>query len=253
MKLNLRHFAKILAAEAAQAGETGHNATTGKLRELVLHKFLKPRLPKRIQIRSGIIVDPTEKRSKQQDCILVDGEFPLIDVGNDVEAIVVAESVLATIEIKSFLDTARLEEALESIAITKRLERSGSQEYDKKGLKIVLPKPLNILSYVFAFDGLELHTLGNVVKQFAEKHQDSSVCPEAICVLSRGNIQRDSERPVLRGTKVMLPPIKEPKVKFEQDGEDTLFKFFYRLLDDVQPLRIVKYDLDRYFHDEVLE
>ena len=43
--------------------------------------------------------DATGKKTKQQDCVLVDTRLPLIDVGSGTDALLVAESVVATVEV----------------------------------------------------------------------------------------------------------------------------------------------------------
>ena len=107
-------------------------------------------------VKSGVIVDSAANQSRQQDCILVDTRLPLIDIGSETEVVLIAESVLATIEIKSYLDSAELTKTLESIEATKKLVRRGQQLYRKGGVEIRVPKVLPILTYIFAYDGLEL-------------------------------------------------------------------------------------------------
>jgi len=53
-------------------------------------------------------MDAERNQSRQQDCVIVDTRLPLIDIGSDTDSIFVAESVVATIEIKSSLGTSEL-------------------------------------------------------------------------------------------------------------------------------------------------
>src|SRR5437763_16758371 len=103
-----RKIARSLAAQAEVAGGSGHSGTTGRIRELIIQKFLRPHLPKELEIRSGVIIDSTGQRSGQQDCVILDTRMPLVDIGSDAEALLIAESVLATIEVKSFLNKQEL-------------------------------------------------------------------------------------------------------------------------------------------------
>jgi len=156
IRLQFRRIAQALYAQAEVASGTGHAVTTGILREVIIRKFLKPHLPQSFDVRAGIIVDSEKKQSRQQDCVIVDTRLPLIDIGSDTHAVFVAESVIATIEIKSELGTSQLLDALESTTITRRLSRKGEQTYQKGGALIKVPRALPILTYIFAYDGLEL-------------------------------------------------------------------------------------------------
>jgi hypothetical protein len=151
---HFRKLSKLLTAQADVAGGTGHSGTTGSLRELLIQRFLRPHLPAHVSIRAGVIIDSAGNRSSQQDCVIVDGRFPLIDIGSDTEALILAESVLATVEVKSFLDKDRLLTSLTDAMSTKRLRRHGEQLYRKGPAEIRTPKSHPILTYIFAYDGL---------------------------------------------------------------------------------------------------
>ena len=153
-----RKISALLAAQAEVAGGTGHSSTTGKLREILVQKFIRPHLPKDLDIRAGVIIDADGKRSRQQDCIIVDTRLPLIDVGSDTEALVLAESVIATIEVKSTLTKEELMNSLESSSITKKLIRKGMMEYRKGAAVITTPEPFPILTYIFSYSGLTVRT-----------------------------------------------------------------------------------------------
>jgi hypothetical protein len=62
---------------------------------LIIQDFLRPHLPRTFDILAGVVVDSVGARSTQQDCLIVDARFPLIDVGSQTEALVIAESVAA--------------------------------------------------------------------------------------------------------------------------------------------------------------
>jgi hypothetical protein len=253
VKLQFRRISKALAAQAEVAGGTGHASTTGKMRELLIQRFLKPHLPRTFEIRSGIIVDSKGKKSKQQDIVIVDTRLPVIDIGSDNEAILIAESVVATIEVKSHLGTSEIEDSLESIALTKRLTRCGEQMYKKGGVEIRTPNPHPILSYLFAYDGLNLETLLEKVANFAYSKNDGGIGPEAVCVLSKGVLLRSQLMPVVKGQNVILPPLKDMKMESQNLEKDALFAFYRRFIDDVMPLQMINIDLDGYYNDSGLE
>jgi hypothetical protein len=249
VRLQFRRIAQALAAQANMAGGTGHAVTTGLTRETLVKKFLRPHLPQSFDIRSGVIVDAERRQSKQQDCVIVDTRLPLIDIGSEIDAIFVAESVVATIEIKSHLGSSELSDTLNSVAITKKLTRTGQQSYEKAGIGITMQAVLPILTYVFAYDGLELNTIARHVSEFAHAHSDGGLVPKAICVLNKGVVLRSSLMPLVEGRarNVRLPSIKDVQLSTSPLAKDALFAFYRRFIDDVIPLRIIHYDIDGYY------
>lgn len=244
-----------MAAEADAVAGTGHAVTTGRQRELIVHKFLRQNLPQTLEIRSGIIIDSEGNRSKQQDCIIVDNTHPIIAIGTESEALVIAESVVATVEVKSHLSVAELTSTLNSIAITKGLKRNGEQLYRKGGIEIRFPKPHPILAYVFSFDGANLDTLLNEMARFAFEKNDGGIVPEAVCVLNKGVILRASLMPTIDNTKheARLPQTEGVDVILKPLIKDALLAFYSRLKDDVIPLRMINYNIDPYYASDELE
>lgn len=248
-----RKIAKVIEAQSAVAGGTGHAPTTGKLRELIVQNFLRPHLPKTLDIKSGVIIDAEGGRSTQQDCVIVDTRMPMVDVGSETEGLLIAESVVATIEIKSFLDKKELLSTLKACAITKSLKRNGEQIYSKGPAEIQIPKALPINTYIFAYDGLELNTIVGHMSDFATTKSDGGVIPEAACIMTKGVLLRSSLVPEVKGNHVTLSSIKDIKLTAQPYKEDALFAFYRRLIDDVMPLRMRIFDIDAYYAASDLE
>jgi hypothetical protein len=162
-------------------------------------------LPAHLLIKAGVIIDSTGQRSSQQDCVIVDGRFPLIDVGSDTDALILAESVLATIEVKSNLTKEELLDALEKSARTKKLNRSCVMVYRKGSAVIRLKPAVPINTYIFAFNGSTVQTLFSHTCEFAAKANDGGMVPEGICVLGKGVILRSSLIPTVSEEGVRLP------------------------------------------------
>jgi hypothetical protein len=245
VKEHFRKLSTLLAAKAAVAGGTAHSGTSGRLREEVVQGFLRPHLPAHLLIKAGVIIDSTGQRSSQQDCVIVDGHFPLIDVGSETEALILAESVLATIEVKSSLTKEELLDALEKSARTKRLIRSCVMVYRKGSAAMRLDPPVPINTYIFAFDGSAIQTLFSHTYDFAVKTNDGRMVPEGICVLGKGVILRSSLIPTVSEEGVRLPG--PPHLKPEAYTKDALFVFYRRMLDDVLPLSTDLINLDTYY------
>ncbi|MDP9162058.1 MAG: hypothetical protein M3O09_17765 [Acidobacteriota bacterium] len=249
-----RKISALLAAQADVSAGNGHSSTTGAIRESLIHKFLRPHLPRDLDVRAGVIIDSLGGRSRQQDCIIVDGRLPLIDVGSDTAALVLAESVVATIEVRSNLTKDELVDSLESCAITKRLVRKGEMEYRKGPALIKTPKPMPILTYMFSYSGLTIQTAAEHVRAFAVEKKDGAGVPEAICVLTRGILLRSPLMPTVEGQNVTLPSASgEIKLSKHLYTKDALFTFYRRLVADVMPLRISNFDIEPYYSHNELE
>ena len=245
IRQQFRYIASLLKAAANVASGTGHAVTTGLLREKLIHQFLKPHLPRDIEIRSGVIIDAYGTHSTQQDCVLVDTRLPLVDVGSSTEAVFLAESVLATVEIKSRLDAADIDSILDATAQMLKLVRKVTLRSEKGGVEIRQAN-VPIVNYVFAFDGASPETLKASLITGGNQRQDGRCIPAATCVLSKGVVLRDSLLPVIKETAVYLPPTQTVVVHAKSLTHDALLAFYRRLLDDIGTLRLAHFDLDPY-------
>jgi hypothetical protein len=249
-----RKIASMIAAQAVVAGGTDHCVTTGRIREIIVHKFLRPHVPRNVDIRAGVIIDQNGNRSRQQDCVLLDTRLPLVDVGSDLDALLIAESVIATIEVKSFLDKTELLRSLESAALTKALTRKGEHIYHKGPAEVKVGYALPILTYVFAYDGMELDTAFGHIAEFAQEKANGRLIPEAICILTKGVLLRSPILPTVAGFNVTLPAadgsLQLTSVPYSKDA---LLAFYRRMIDDVIPIELVNYDFDYYYASAELE
>ena len=164
-----------------------------------------------------------------------------------------AESVVAVVEVKSYLSSDELVDAIDAISRIIHLVRSGTQVYLKGGVEIKLPKPNQILTYIFAYDGASLDTLVRKIHAIAHERKDGGIVPDAICVLKKGVLLRSQLMPVVSGSNVTLPSAKETTLAAHPLIKDVLFAFCRRLIDDVMPLRMENIDLDGYCADSDLE
>ena len=106
------HFEAIESKLKAQFDMThnmGHATNKGSSREVFIKEFLKHHLSERIGIGTGEIIDANSKPGdarNQHDIIIYKNDYPKLHFDNSDIDIFLAESVLATIEIKSTLDEA---------------------------------------------------------------------------------------------------------------------------------------------------
>ena len=87
-----------------------HSVTKGSSRESSVSNFLKKIIPEKYAVGSGHLVTADNKWSKQLDVIIFDRmEAPVLeDLGQD--KIILVESALVTIEVKSCLDRLTLKD-----------------------------------------------------------------------------------------------------------------------------------------------
>jgi len=103
------HFSQLQKSLGAQIDRirsgSGHSTIKGTSIEVVLRRVLDDYLPGYFSVRSGQIANNKGELSPQQDIIVYDGNaFPHLAVNEDSSVIVCCESVLATIECKTYWD-----------------------------------------------------------------------------------------------------------------------------------------------------
>ena len=254
---HFRRLSSLLRAKSDLASSMQHHGILGTVREAVVRDFLRPHLPRVFEITSGEVIDSRGSVSPQQDVIIADSSLPFIDVGAPGYARLLAESVVATVEVKSDLDKGELMRALRNIESVKGLHRQGTQTYHK-GNALIQMEARPILSYVFAFDGLGGGKITEHLESFAKGKEDGterpgSRLPDAIVVLERCVVARTSEIPRVSGATVKLPPAAQHSYSILPYSRDVLFSFFGRLVQDLLPLRMTSVDLDSYLRGSQLE
>lgn len=101
------HFSQLQKSLVAQIERirsgSEHSTIKGTSIEVVLRRVLRDYLPGYFSVRSGQIANNKGSLSPQQDIIIYDGNaFPHLAVNEDSSVIVCCESVLATIECKTY-------------------------------------------------------------------------------------------------------------------------------------------------------
>lgn len=193
----------LLATSRIPAG-SGHPLHKGTPRESFIRNFLETHLSENLSIGTGEIIDcnskPGEPRN-QFDIIVYKKNFPKIDFGNQICGFL-AESVVATIEVKSVLDKLGITAAIRAASNAKKLKRATS------GGILIGYQPPSILSYVVAYDGPS--TMDTVVGWLPAIHASIGIafpvmppslvarckttCPsvDGVYVLGRGFLQYDN-------------------------------------------------------------
>ncbi|GEP45872.1 DUF6602 domain-containing protein [Brevifollis gellanilyticus] len=149
LKNHMARIEDLLLAQSRIAANTGHNLHKGTPREAFVRGFLEEHLSERVAIGTGEIIDanskPGEKRN-QIDIVVYRRDFPKLSFGGGVNGFL-AESVVATIEVKSVLDIPAMKQSIETAHRIKGLTRNLVTTF-KAGYQ-----PPSILSFVVAYDG----------------------------------------------------------------------------------------------------
>lgn len=133
-------------AQAKAISNIKHKLTKGQIREFFIQNLLQHFLPGYLDVASGIVMNNRGEQSKETDIIIYDTRLlpPFLFSGN--LNIFPIESVVATIEVKSFLNKPSLEKA----------ERDATHLTEtiwKNNKRLVSPDPPLPLPCLFGFDG----------------------------------------------------------------------------------------------------
>lgn len=165
------HFSaieKTILAISEVASNTGHNIHRGTPREVFIKEFLESHLSEKLGIGSGEIIDANSKPRQarnQIDIVIYRKEYPRLTIGGGITAFL-AESVVATIEVKSVLNEAAIEQVVGAAKSIKQLNRSFETCFETGH-----EKP-GILSYVVAYEGPSSHeTIAEWLDRSHKNHQ----------------------------------------------------------------------------------
>jgi len=168
------HMASIEKSLVAQSGisaNSGHSLHKGTPRESFIREFLQAHLPAIASIGTGEIIDaqslPGQSRN-QFDIVLYKNNYPKLDFGGGMNAFLI-ESVVATIEVKSKLTKADLEQAIRASQNAKNLTPSVTKSFHSGYV------PPRVLNYVVAYDGPQ--KMATVTKWISEIHRQLEVPP----------------------------------------------------------------------------
>jgi hypothetical protein len=129
----------------------GHALHKGTPREAFIREFLEDHLNKKVSVGTGEIIDhtsePNPKTPRNQfDLVIFDNNYPKLNFGGGIDAFL-AESVVATIEVKSTLTREGIQQAVQAATYAKSLNRSTEQSFEAGFI------PPTILNYLVAYAG----------------------------------------------------------------------------------------------------
>jgi hypothetical protein len=148
---------------------TGHTLHKGTPREAFIREFLQSHLSERVAIGTGEIIDaksqPGEARH-QLDIVIYKRDYPKLDFGGGINGFL-AESVVATIEVKSILDKDAMRQSIVAAYNTKKLQQNLVTSFSTGYL------PPSILNYVVAYDGPA--NIETIYKWIPEIHAEQGI------------------------------------------------------------------------------
>jgi len=138
-----------LLAIAQIPANAGHPLHKGTPREAFIREFLDKHLNSTVAIGTGEVIDARSQPGatrNQFDIVIYKRNYPRLDFGGGVNGFLV-ESVVATIEVKSTLDKAGIDQAVRAARVAKQLQKNEVRSFSTGYI------PPSVLSFVVAYDG----------------------------------------------------------------------------------------------------
>jgi hypothetical protein len=179
--------------EARKATE--NRGIKGESFENAFKDFLENYLPKNLNISSGILVDSIGNSSRQLDIIISDDLKTPIFYSNGRNRVIPIEATYSVIEIKAKLDITELEKTIQNMLSVKDLVKKAFYNTNNG----VISKKVQLYGqewdiwpvnyYIFAYDSIELETIGNHLLTAIKKYNLPVYKRiDAVCVLDKGVI-----------------------------------------------------------------
>ena len=207
----IHEFFKSITEEmrikAKKIGLSGHNATIGSKRELLLSNYLKELMPSFFNYGNGIIVDYNGNKSRQEDLIIYS---PFMGGFDNESSLFPVEGICATVEIKSTLNKKTLREAFENIKSIKKFN------FYQKPEKYAGVWKEKICGNIFAYDSISPEKLKEYVfelqKELKLKDDEmfDNLCVNGKCVFTKN--KRAVEH--FRGKKYVYLLLKDNSISY---------------------------------------
>jgi hypothetical protein len=151
-----------LVAISMVPANSGHSLHKGTPREAFIREFLESHLPQNVAIGTGEIIDANSRpgaQRNQYDIVIYKKNYPKLDFGGGVSGFLI-ESVIATIEVKSTITQAELEQAVKAARNAKALIPNVTTSFTSGYI------PPKILNFVVAYAGpAQMQTVYNWLPQ----------------------------------------------------------------------------------------
>lgn len=149
LKAHMDAVEKSLVSISKVPANAGHTLHKGTPREAFIKQFLENHLSSNVAIGTGEIIDASSAPRSQRnqfDIVIYKRNFPKLDFGGGISGFLI-ESVVATIEVKSLLDQAAIEQSVKAAHAAKSLTPNLSKSFSTGWI------PPKILNFVVAYSG----------------------------------------------------------------------------------------------------
>lgn len=152
----------------------GHNLTKGELREIFVSNVLKSFLTSQFGIGTGIIINQENEQSRQTDIVIYDNRILPPFIKEQEKGVYPAQSVIATIEVRTTLDKGGIEEANEAAGIL-------TEKVFAKGVPFGLKPLCAVFGYQGGFGELDNEEKGREWLEVNAKHLFNICITEKYC------------------------------------------------------------------------
>jgi hypothetical protein len=187
-----------LKAQYGMTNVLGHAVTSGSARERLIQDFLISHIPEMTSVVSGVIIDSNDRRSKQQDVVLMLKSMPRLPFASGHD-LIFQEGVIATFEIKTQISPSTLESIAKNIESVRLLKSSTGEGVQLGNLSWPYRRILNI---IITYNGSPLQSIEKRLQGLPE------IClPDVYLDLTKGIL------------------VKNEGLIFSQEGTNTYLKF----------------------------
>lgn len=179
-----------LEAAVVRTKNVKHTGTKGSMRESKLAEFFKDRVPSIYNVTSGEVVDLENRSSPQLDVLIYDQtrNFPFV---SDQAAVLPAEALLASIEVKSTLTAGEATKAVKAARALRQL-KPFKKPLAGPDIKNASKAKRSARYYhcLFAYDTdlVEKNWPHNEYRRIISKYNKGEHCIDIVYVLGRGVI-----------------------------------------------------------------
>ena len=190
----LRISAQRVRLNFEESGLFEHAGNRGEYRERIVQEFLRPCLPKCYGLGRGEVFSANGESSRQIDIVIYDAIFSSVLMKDKNNQLFPCESVFGSIEVKTELKRETLEQGVENVVSLKKLDREASDMLDilpfrrvnvGKGLTYGTAKKNHYLGVIFAYKGLEFHTVVGYLEEQSNDPEKRMLLPDFVFNLER--------------------------------------------------------------------
>jgi hypothetical protein len=180
----IKSAAKRMLIDFEDSQRIEHNVTKGRAREYsVFEQFLRPYLPTRYSVGSGIVIDASSRQSRQQDLVVYDELYSpkLLDIESD--KVLFIESVFAVLEVKSVINRDELKDIIQKSASIWSLSKSPQPAISILPGRMSPTSHAPILCIGIGFEStMKLDAIPSIIREY-HREVDAGHALSILCIL----------------------------------------------------------------------